>query len=43
MTEVTTIQVCKETLLEFSKKKLQHEAKIGKRITSDEYIRELLK
>lgn len=43
MAEVTTIQITKETLADLNKKKLQHEAKIGKRISVDEYIQELLK
>lgn len=43
MTEVTTIQVSKDTLSDLNKKKLQHEAKIGRRISVDEYIQELLK
>ena len=43
MTEVTTIQVSKDTLADLNKKKLQFEAKLGKRISVDEYIQELLK
>ena len=43
MGELTTIQVSKETLSDLNKKKLQHEAKLGKRISVDEYIQELLK
>ena len=43
MTEVTTIQVSKDTLAGLNKKKLQYEAKLGKRISVDEYIQELLK
>lgn len=43
MNEVTTIQVSKDTLADLNKKKLQHEAKIGKRMTIDDYIQELLK
>ena len=43
MTEVTTIQVSKETLADLNKKKLQFEAKLGKRISIDDYIQELLK
>ena len=43
MADLTTIQVSKDTLADLNKKKLQHEAKIGKRISVDEYIQELLK
>ena len=43
MTDITTIQVSKETLADLNKKKLQHEAKLGKRISIDDYIQELLK
>lgn len=43
MNDVTTIQVSKDTLADLNKKKLQHEAKLGKRISVDEYIQELLK
>ena len=43
MTEVTTIQVSKDTLADLNKKKLQHEAKLGNRISVDEYIQELLR
>ena len=43
MTEVTTIQVSKETLADLNRKKLQYEAKLGKRISMDEYLQELAK
>ena len=40
MTEVTTIQVSKDTLADLNKKKLQYEAKIGRRVSMDEYLQE---
>ena len=43
MKEPTTIQVSKDTLESLNRKKLQFEAKLGKRISVDEYIKELIK
>jgi len=43
MSDVTTIQVFKTTLEALNKKKLQYQAQIGKTISLDEYIRELIK
>ena len=43
MTDVTTIQVSKETLADLNRKKLAYQAKIGKTISVDEYIKELIK
>jgi len=39
----TTVQLEKATLVILNKKKLQFEAKLGRRMTVDEYIQELLK
>ena len=43
MKDLTTIQVLKSTLLILNKKKLQFEARLGKRMSIDDYIQELLK
>jgi len=43
MKDVTTIQISKSTLEYINKKKLQYEAKLGKRLTLEEYIKGLLK
>lgn len=43
MKEITTIQISKDTLANLNRKKLNHEAKIGKRISVDDYIKELIK
>jgi hypothetical protein len=38
MTNLSTIQLKKTTLEKFNRKKLEHEARIGKRITADEFV-----
>jgi len=43
MKDITTIQISKDTLADLNRKKLNHEAKIGKRISMDEYIQELVR
>lgn len=40
---IRTLQIRKDTLIDLNTKKLQYEAKIGKRISVDYYIQELLK
>ena len=42
-TNLTTIQVTKSTLADLNKKKLQYEAKLGRRVSMDEYLQELAK